>query len=138
MAANQALFAISIMSKTLGVSRSGYYAWRERRPSQRWLADAELTARIKAIHAASRETYGAPRVHAALSDEGVQVGRKRVERLMKVAAIAGDLSPKFPPADRGVLRLHCRAYAARFSILIFSTNSTGGMFPSSECRRSRL
>ena len=89
MAANQAMFPISIMSKALGVSRSGYYAWRERRPPKRWLADAELTRRIKAIHEASRETYGAPRVHAELADEGVHVSRKRVERLMKAAAIAG-------------------------------------------------
>jgi len=89
MTANQAMFPISTMCKTLGVSRSGYYAWRERAPSIRSLADAELTVRIKAIHQASRETYGAPRVHAELADEGIQMGRKRVERLMRAAGIAG-------------------------------------------------
>ena len=77
MTANQAIFPISTMCKALGVSRAGYYAWRERAPSARSIADAKLTDRIKAIHTASRETYGAPRIHAELADEGVSVGRKR-------------------------------------------------------------
>jgi len=89
MTANQAMFPISTMCKALGVSRAGYYAWRERAPSARSIADSKLTHRIKAIHAASRETYGAPRIHAELADEGVSVGRKRVERLMKAAGIIG-------------------------------------------------
>ncbi len=89
MTANQAMHPISIMCKTLGVSRSGFYAWRERAPSTRSVADAELTARIKSIHQASRETYGAPRIHAELADEGMSVGRKRVERLMKAAGLKG-------------------------------------------------
>ena len=89
MTANQAMFPISTMCKALGVSRAGYYAWRERAPSARSIADAKLTDRIKAIHTASRETYGAPRIHAELADEGVSVGRKRVERLMKAAGIVG-------------------------------------------------
>jgi putative transposase len=45
--------------------------------------------RIRAIHSASTETYGAPRIHAELLDEGVRVGRKRVERLMKAARLVG-------------------------------------------------
>jgi putative transposase len=89
MTANQAMLSISTMSRTLGVSRSGFYAWRERAASARSKADAALTERIKAIHKASRETYGAPRIHAELIDEGIHVGRKRVERLMKAAGIAG-------------------------------------------------
>jgi len=89
MTANQALFPVQIMAKALGVSRSGFYAWRERAPSARAVADAELTVRIKAVHKNSRKTYGAPRIHAELADEGLSVGRKRVERLMKAAGIAG-------------------------------------------------
>ena len=89
MTANQAMYSISALSRCLGVSRSGYYAWRERSPSARSIADAALTKRIKAIHSTSRETYGAPRIHAELEDDGVHVGRKRVERLMKAAGIAG-------------------------------------------------
>ena len=89
MTANQAMFSITTMAKSLGVSRSGYYAWRDRSPSARSVADTALVYKIKAIHAASRATYGAPRIHAELIDEGIQVGRKRVERLMKAAGIAG-------------------------------------------------
>lgn len=89
MTANRAMFSIATMSRALGVSRAGYYAWLERRPSARSQADAELTDRIAAIHKASRETYGAPRIHAELVHEGIRVGRKRVERLMKAAGLAG-------------------------------------------------
>ena len=86
MTANQAMFPIHAMCNAFGVSRSGYYAWVGRQPSARANADAELTARIKAIHSAPKETYGAPRIH---TEEGVRVARKRVERLMKAASIAG-------------------------------------------------
>lgn len=89
MTANQAMFPIQTMSKLFGVSRAGYYAWLGREPSARSRADTHLTTRIKAIHKASQETYGAPRIHAELNDEGIQVGRKRVERLMKAAGIVG-------------------------------------------------
>lgn len=89
MTANQAMFPVQLMAKTLGISRSGFYAWRDRAPSARSVADVALMKRIKAIHAASRETYGAPRIHAELIDEGIHVSRKRVERLMKAAGIAG-------------------------------------------------
>ena len=89
MTANQAMFPIQTMCKSFGVSRAGYYAWLGRAASARSKADTALTARIKAIHKASSETYGAPRIHAELIDEGVRVGRKRVERLMKAAGIAG-------------------------------------------------
>lgn len=89
MTASQAMFPVSTMCKSLGVSRAGYYAWLGREPSARSLADAELAERIKAIHKASRETYGAPRIHAELIDKGIHVGRKRVERLMRTAGIVG-------------------------------------------------
>jgi putative transposase len=89
MTANRAMFCISTMSRTLGVSRAGYYAWLDREPSTRARDDAELTDRITAIHKASRETYGAPRIHAELIDQGIRVGRKRVERLMKAAGLVG-------------------------------------------------
>jgi len=89
MTANQAMFPIQTMCKVFGVSRAGYYAWCERAASARSKADAALSERIKAIHAASRRTYGAPRIHAELAEDGIRVGRKRVERLMKAAGIAG-------------------------------------------------
>ena len=89
MIANQASFPITTMSRVLGVSRSGYYAWRGRPPSQRAIDDAALGARIKAFHQASHGTYGAPRIHADLADAGIHVGRKRVARLMKHSALTG-------------------------------------------------
>ena len=89
MTANQAVYPIETMAMTLGVSRSGFYAWNSRSPSARSMVDGDLTGRIKTIHQASRQSYGAPRVHAELADAGVRVGRKRVERLMKAAGLKG-------------------------------------------------
>ena len=86
---NQANYPIATMCRLLGVSASGYYAWRDRRPSGRAAADAALLARIKAIHAASRRTYGVPRIHAELAAAGIFVGRKRVARLMRAAGLKG-------------------------------------------------
>jgi putative transposase len=80
---------VSLLCSVLGVSRAGFYAWARRRPSARARADAELIARIRAIHERSRGTYGAPRVHAQLRHEGVRVSRKRVERLMRAAGLSG-------------------------------------------------
>jgi putative transposase len=90
VAAEEATFPVSRLCRALGVSRSGFYAWRSRPPSSRAVADAALTATIKAVHAGSRGTYGAPRVHAELADaHGVRCGRKRVERLMRREGLAG-------------------------------------------------
>jgi putative transposase len=87
-------FPVSIACELLGVSRSGYHAWKTRAPSDRALSDAWLTERIKEIHIANRGVYGAPRIHAELRmAQGIRVGRKRVERLMRQAAISG-LVPK--------------------------------------------
>jgi putative transposase len=77
------------MCRVLGVSPSGYYAWRKRPLSPRARADVALTAEIQAIHRDSRGTYGAPRIHAELAAGGHHVGRKRVARLLRAAGIAG-------------------------------------------------
>jgi putative transposase len=88
--AEKAGFPVAFMCARLGVSTSGYYAWRVRRPSARAVADAGLTATIRAIHAGSRGTYGAPRVHAELAEaHGIRCGRKRVARLMRRADLVG-------------------------------------------------
>ena len=89
MSANQAVFPIATMARVLGVSPAGYYAWRRRRPSARANSDGELLQRIRTIHASSRGTYGAPRVHAELRAEGRHVGKKRVARLMRQAGLTG-------------------------------------------------
>ena len=86
---------VSLACQLLGVSRSGYYEWATRAPSDRELTDAWLTEKIRAIHAENRGVYGAPRIHAELRIEhGVCVGRKRVERLMQAADISGLVARK--------------------------------------------
>jgi putative transposase len=87
--AHQADYHITTMCRVLGVSTSGYYAWKKRGLSARKKKDEALKERIGAIHAHSRLTYGSPRVHAELADEGVRVGRKRVARLMAEAGLQG-------------------------------------------------
>ena len=87
--AQRTSFPIPLMCRILGVSRSGYYAWRERPPSKRVRADEALTERISRAHRNSRGTYGAPRVHAQLRAEGVRCSRKRVARLMRDAGLQG-------------------------------------------------
>jgi len=77
------------MCAVLGVSSSGYYDWRNRPASQRQQANVTLLAAIRREHEASRQTYGSPRIHAALKQQGVRVGRKRVARLMQAHGLAG-------------------------------------------------
>jgi putative transposase len=90
ISAEKARTPVSLACRWLGVSRSGYYEWATRAPSQRALTDAWLTERIRAIHEAHRGVYGAPRIHADLRlAHGVRVSRKRVERLMRQAGISG-------------------------------------------------
>lgn len=89
MSANQARFPIALMARVLGISKAGYYAWLRRPPSARAVADAALLKRIRTVHAASRQTYGSPRVHAELRAKGERHGRKRVERLMRAAGLVG-------------------------------------------------
>jgi transposase InsO family protein len=73
----------------LNVSRSAFYQWTNAMPSRRAREDAVLGQRIGRIHAASRGTYGAPRVHHQLRREGLSCGRKRVARLMVKQGVAG-------------------------------------------------
>jgi putative transposase len=87
--AHQAEFPVRTMCRVLGVSSSGYYEWRDRGPSARARDDAALLESIEGHHLASRGTYGSPRIHTDLAEEGVHVGRKRVARLMRGAGIVG-------------------------------------------------
>ncbi len=83
------MFSIRAMCRVLEVSASGYYAWRRRMISVRKREDEKLQQRIRTIYHRSRQTYGAPRIHAELQDEGTRVGRKRIARLMKESGLAG-------------------------------------------------
>ena len=95
MSENQAAYPIATMCRLLGVSSSGYHAWVKRRPSRREETDGALMAEIRAAHAASRGTYGVPRIHAELAAKGTRIGRKRVARLMTRAGLAGVSRRKF-------------------------------------------
>jgi putative transposase len=87
--ANQADYRITMMCRVLGVSPSGYHAWRQRPPSRRSRRDAELTEKIKTFHALSKGRYGSPNIHEDLKEAGIRVGRKRVARLMRQAGLRG-------------------------------------------------
>jgi putative transposase len=90
IAAEKACHSVTTLCRVLGVSRSGYHAWRIRRPCRRALEDERLTARIREIHRENRGVYGSPRVHAELVlGDGERVARKRVERLMREAGVSG-------------------------------------------------
>lgn len=88
---NRAFYPITMMCRVLGVSTGGYYAWCKREPSTHALSDETLTRHIRAIHESkeSDRTYGAPRIHAALIEMNIRVGRKRVARLMREAGLRG-------------------------------------------------
>ena len=100
MRANQAQFRIATMARVLGVSPSGFYAWRQRGRSARERSDEALTARVRAIHAHSRGSYGAPRIQAELAEQGLAVSRKRVARVMRQAGLAGVSRRKGPRTTR--------------------------------------
>jgi putative transposase len=76
-----------MMCGLYGVSSSGYYAWASRRPSRRAEEDEGWVGKIKRVHRISRQTYGSPRVHRELVRTGEQVGRRRIERLMRERGI---------------------------------------------------
>jgi putative transposase len=89
--AEKASHPVPLLCRVLGVSRSGYYAWKRRPPSERARFDAVLSEKIAMIHRNSRATYGAPRIHAELRALGIRCSRKRVARLMRRAGLRGCL-----------------------------------------------
>ncbi len=99
--AEKAHYPVAMLCRMLGVSKSGYYAWRGRPPSRRSRQDALLTEKIREVHSKSRETYGYPRVHAELRSLGIGCGRRRVARLMRAAGLRGCMK-------RGRRRTTCR------------------------------
>lgn len=88
---------MGVMCRLLSVSRSGFYAWRDRPISVRARRDVELLALIHQIHASSYDgTYGAPRIYRELRETyGIRIGRKRVERLMRRAGLQGVQKRRF-------------------------------------------
>ena len=89
MTANQVTYPIAMLCRVLGVSRSGYHAWRQRAPSARAQYDLTLSQAIRTSHTRSDGTYGAPRIREDLRDLGYRVGQKRVARLLRAAGLRG-------------------------------------------------
>jgi transposase InsO family protein len=94
VSSHEDLYPVEKLCDLMGVSRSGYYSWAGRGPSDRTVADAHLEDTIRQIHHRSRRTYGAPRIEGQLRMIGVCVGRKRVARLMREAHLVGAHSRK--------------------------------------------
>lgn len=85
MVEHAGVYPVRCLCRALGVTKSGYYAWRRRGPSRHDAADRMLQRRITQIHAASQGIYGSPKIHQHLRQEGVHCSRKRVVRLMQQA-----------------------------------------------------
>jgi putative transposase len=96
VAAERASYPVRLLCRVVGVAASGFYAWLRRAPSRREHRDRSLAGRIGTVFAASRCTYGSPRVHAELRAEGIRVSRKRVARLMRENGLAAPLRRRFP------------------------------------------
>jgi putative transposase len=89
IAAERAGHSVKTLCRLLGVSRSGFHAWLRRPLSARAVSDQLLLERVRQLHLASRRTYGSPRIYRDLRADGVAVGRKRVERLMRQDGLSG-------------------------------------------------
>lgn len=95
MAEHKHLYPIVKMSEVFGVSRSGYYSWMSRGPSDRAKENQRLLELIKKIWLKSGKTYGSPRIHQQLLRQGEQLSRRRVARLMRKEGIQSQLRPKW-------------------------------------------
>jgi transposase InsO family protein len=95
ISAEKAHAPVSVLCRTLEVARSGFYAWQARDPSEQHIDDEKLGVEIAAIHRASGETYGSPRILLDLHAKGLQVSRKRVARLMRELGIRSRRKRRF-------------------------------------------
>ncbi len=87
--------ALSVLCSVLGVSTSGYYDWCDRSPSKTARDNQRLVTKIHCYHQASRCIYGSPRIHQDLLEDGEQVSRQRVARLMRSRKIVSKMAKKF-------------------------------------------
>ena len=95
-------YPVKVLCEHLKISAGRYYAWRCRKPSVRLAEDQRLLAQIQRIYTNNHEAYGSPRVHQALRQQGIFVGRKRVERLMREAGLQGRVRQVY----RNIARKH--------------------------------
>jgi putative transposase len=88
-------FPVTRMCKVLKVSRSGYYAWRTRPVSEREMANQELGKKIEAVYNESNGTYGSPRIHRELQDQGMACGKNRIARLMLLRGLCAKQNKRY-------------------------------------------
>jgi putative transposase len=89
LSANQALFPVATMARVLGVPQAGCYPWVDRPASSQTIVCEALLKRARAVHTNSRQSYGAPRVHAELQECAEKHDRQRIARLMRRAGLVG-------------------------------------------------
>jgi transposase InsO family protein len=104
--AHRLRYSVRRLCELLKASPSGYYAWRARPESDRARANRALLATIKTVFEGSRQTYGYPRVHAELKAQGLEGGRHRVARLMRVAGLKARMTRLWSAARRAHRRTH--------------------------------
>lgn len=95
--AHRACWPAGVMCRVLGVSRSGYFAWRGRSPSRRTQRREQLLTQVVAVYEANRRVYGSPRVHRLLLARGVRVCVNTVARLMRLAGLAAQKKRRYVP-----------------------------------------
>ncbi|MBV8985663.1 MAG: IS3 family transposase [Acidimicrobiia bacterium] len=121
------------------VSRSAYYARRQAAPSAKQLSDAGLVEQIRGIHDESDGTYGSPRVHRELRHRGVDCGRRRVARLMRLAGLEGRCKKRWRTTTIPDPRRSPRPHPAGLSTRAWSwTPATAGTSPTSRPGRAGL
>lgn len=92
---HEAQFRVASLCRVLRVSRSGYYAWRDRPPSARAQADARLLEDIRRVHHAHFEAYGALKTWRSLNGQGIACGKHRVARIRREARIEAKRKRRF-------------------------------------------
>lgn len=95
MQTQQARLSTTVMCRVLQVSRSGYYDWLKRKPSQREEANTKLLNQIKDVHTQCRQAYGALKTWKHLNKLGITCGKHRVAKLRKAAGIEAKRKARF-------------------------------------------
>jgi putative transposase len=88
-------FGVERMCKVFKISRSGFYNWKKRKPSVRQIENQQVTIEIKKVYKASKSRYGSPKITEQLKDNGWQVSRPRVARIMRNEGIRSIVSKKY-------------------------------------------
>lgn len=136
------------LCKVLGVSQSGYFAWKDRPASRRQHEDMVMLAHVRSAYALSHETYGSPRMTRELQDCGFAIGRRRTARLMRENGLHARQKRRFkrttvsqyafPVAPISSIRILQRPGQTRNAVLIFLRVDPRGLALSCRCHRPVL